>query len=115
MSEEPSSKGDLYDKLKSRPRHFQFSLRQLLLATGCFAVAFSGAAWFVPAMNATESGGSEEWERFFFALLFGWPMLVLGLGAGIGILCNRLWWVLLFASAIMCALYVAVFGSIGMR
>lgn len=122
MSEEPtpvirdeSLPVDLYDKLKSRPRHFQFSLRRLLMSMGCFAVAFSGGAWFVPALNATDSGSSEAMEKALPALFIAWPMLTLGLGAGIGILCNRLVWALVVAAAFMCSLYVAFFGAIGLR
>jgi hypothetical protein len=73
-------------------KRFQFSLRSMLIAMACFAVACAGAAWIIPALNP------PKWEReagiavIFDAAVIGWPMFAIGLATGIGAMCNRFWW-----------------------
>src|SRR5260221_14329508 len=89
---------------KSRRPRFQFSLRCLIFATTCFAVALW---WFV---TMTDSSLADDLKAVTFFL----PVFGAGIGGGIGVLIGRFWsgviigalvhYVLFFALAMVAAM-----------
>lgn len=74
---------------KPQRRWYQFSLRNMLLATACAASTCAYVAWFISDLNAG--------HRSFFPAI---EIICCGIGTTIGVLLGR-WWAVLVATVLV--------------
>jgi hypothetical protein len=69
----------------------------ILGSAACFFVALVGAILIRPIFNPPEDVSKETFAlALAFVKFVAWPMVSLGMGCGIGLLCGRFWWGLSF-------------------